>query len=116
MSHYKKYRSYKKKYFDLKEAINKKNTDHNYYFDIDKLDETKELFKQPISIKLCEIVDSMIRDYDVGTLMLETDILHKFVNDIAENKLTDINDIKNIAECLKNLNNDPDAKDIWYYA
>lgn len=44
-----KYKKYKSEYTNLKRNVTKAKND--YYFEIDKKDETKELFKEPINEK-----------------------------------------------------------------
>jgi predicted transcriptional regulator len=90
---------------------------------LDKLDETKNLVNKPINLDLCQTVQTIISNdiskyggYDIGSLWLQVDILHKFVSDIAKGAINNQDDIKTIAKCLTNINNDADAKDISNYA
>lgn len=52
-----------------------------------------------------EVVSDMISktSSDIGTLILETDLLYKFVSDIAENKINNLDEIVRIANCIQNV-------------
>ena len=121
MSYREKYLKYKKKYQSLKKGQN--GEIDKLYFRLPELEETKELFKKPISIELSNTVEKLIderfNEHDeyvnsglfgdivncVETLYLEVDLLNKFVDDINEDKITDLAKIKEIAKHIGKIKN-----------
>ncbi len=111
----KKYEKYKKKYEKLKKRLQKEEEDDDDDEE-KKWDELEKLLqKTPVltiditlqSLKICEKIPSI-----EGCHMLEDKLKQKFLRNIAENKITDMDIIKEISKLLTDMGDLPYEK--WY--
>lgn len=110
MDYHLKYKKYKYKYFQLKRM----NDDHKYDF-YDEYEKIREKIKKEIITEsiVKEIIDLFRNDYDIEIgHMLEDDLMTKFIIDVAEGKIKDINTIQIIASLIKEITDMGKTK--WY--